>query len=310
MSHLERLNNVYVIDAKMMSQDHYNSVFLVEGKELALVDTGWSTKLGDVRAQIKGHGFSVSDISYIFVTHCEHRDHAGSVAPLLREAPKASVYINPIGARNLTAPSLPVFLSVLSEKDRADQLAEIGDVEPVPPSRIKFVQDGEVFDLGNGEKLTTIIAPGHQPSGMVLYEEKNKGLFINDLVGNYFADADAHYVLNPPGSDHVQAIASLKKLMDLPIDHLYLGHYGICDKPKEVMTRSIGKMQALLDMGRECVESGKPEDIAPRMFNMILPELEKLRRTRGEALYEYGTKVHIPSQAILFTKFCQERFGK
>ena len=81
----ERLNNVYVIDTKMFGFDHYNSAFLVAGKEIALIDTGLPDRFEDLRAGIKMHGFSISDISYIFVTHCEHPDHAGNVAPLLRE---------------------------------------------------------------------------------------------------------------------------------------------------------------------------------------------------------------------------------
>ena len=90
---------------------------------------------------------------------------------------------------------------------------KFGEMEPVPLSRIKQVNDGDVFDLGNGEKLKIIFAPGHHPGGIVIYEEKNNGLFVNDLVGNYLADADSHYPLNPPGSDHLLAIESLKKLV-------------------------------------------------------------------------------------------------
>jgi glyoxylase-like metal-dependent hydrolase (beta-lactamase superfamily II) len=105
------------------------------------------------------------------------------------------------------------------------------------------LNDGDVFDLGDDKKLWIIFAPGHQPSGIVLLEEKNNGLFINDLVGNCFADADSHYALNPFGSDPKQIIDSLKKLIDLPVAHLYMGHYGICDRPGEIMARAIEKYQ-------------------------------------------------------------------
>ena len=98
MSFAERLNNVYVIDTKMFGFDHYNAAYLVEGKEIALIDTGLPNQTETVRAAIKAHGFSISDISYIFITHCEHWDHRGNVAPLLRESrPEANVYIHPEG---------------------------------------------------------------------------------------------------------------------------------------------------------------------------------------------------------------------
>ncbi len=308
MSFLERLNNIYVIDTKMWGFDHYNAAYLVEGKEIALIDTGEPNQIEAVRAGIKAHGFSISDISYIFVTHCEHMDHAGNVAPLLRESPRTNVYIHPSGQEYLTDPSI--------ERARRKELippamfARYGEMEPVPPSRIKFLNDGDVFDLGNGEKLRIIFAPGHQPSGIVILEEKNKGLFINDLVGNCLADADAHYPLNPYRSDHKQAIETLKKLMGLPVANLYLGHYGICQRPKQVMTRAINDMQRLLDIGTKYISEGKPEKIASKAYEMIMPELEKLRLVRGEAVYQYATREHIPSQLKLFAKYCQERLNK
>ncbi|MFC1901629.1 MBL fold metallo-hydrolase [Chloroflexota bacterium] len=309
MSLLDRLNNVYVIDTNMFDLDHYNAAYIVEGKEIALIDTGQPNHIEEVRAGIKAHGFSISDISYIFVTHCEHRDHGGNVAPLLRESPRASVYINPAGLEYLTDPSIEMARLIALNPELA---ARRGGMEPVPPSRIKCLNDGDVFDLGNGEKLRVIFAPGHQPSGMVILEEKNMGLFINDLVGIYLADADAHahYPLSPPRSDHMQAIESLKKLMDLPVDYLYLGHYGIVDKPKQVMARAIDDMQKLLDIGAKCMREGKLESIASKAYEMILPELEKLRLVRGEALYQYATQHHMASQVKLFAKFCQERLAK
>lgn len=306
MSLLERLDNIYVIDTKMWGFDRYNSAYLVEGKEIALIDTGDPKQIEAVRAGMKAHGFSISDISYIFVTHCEHMDHAGNVAPLLQESPRAKVYINPVGLVYLTDPASTKWEERMSPK----LLPTLGKMEPVPPSRIRHLKDGDVFDLGNGEKLRIIFAPGHQPSGIVIFEEKNMGLFINDLVGVCLPDADVHYPINPFGSDHKQAVESLRELMELPVANLYLGHYGISDRPKHVMARALNNMQQLLDIGTKYMGEGKPESIADKVYEMIKPELEKLRLARGETLYNYAAHVHVPFQAKLFTKYCQERLNK
>jgi glyoxylase-like metal-dependent hydrolase (beta-lactamase superfamily II) len=306
MSFLERLNNVYVIDTKMWGFNHYHSAYLIEGKELALIDTGEPNQIEAVRSGIKAHGFSMSDILYIFVTHTEHIDHAGNVAPLLRDCPKANVYINPIGEKALIDPSS----TRLKERMSPALQARVAPVEPVPPSRIRYLNDGDVFSLGNGEELKIIFSPGHQPSGIVILGEKNNGLFINDLVGNYLADADSHYPLLPLGSDPEQIIESLKKLLDLPVGYLYLGHYGICDRPREIMARAIDKYQQILEIGRKYMSEKKPEVIADKVYEAILPELEKLRLVRGEAIYQYASREHIPFQAKLFAKYCQERLNK
>lgn len=307
MSFLERLNNIYAVDTKMWGLGKYMAAYLVKGKELALIDTGVPSQLEAVRAGIKAWGFSISDISSIFVTH-EHSDHSGNVAPLLREAPKASVYINPIGEKFLTDP-MGEAAKMVKKFPTKDMRPRSEEIQPVPKSRIKLVKDGQVFDLGDGEKLRVIFTPGHQPGGIVLYEEKNKGLFINDLAGLYLADADAAYPFNSYKVDHIQGIASLKKILDLnlPMEYLYFGHYGIVDKPKQVINRAIKNMQGLLDIGTKYMKEGKPELIAEKAYAFILPEMEKLRPARGETVYKYATQDHVARQVKLFAQWCQER---
>jgi glyoxylase-like metal-dependent hydrolase (beta-lactamase superfamily II) len=233
MKFAERAGNVYLIDAKMFGFEHYCSAYIVEGKEIALVDAGLANQYEALCDGIKKHGFSISDISSIFVTH-GHSDHCGNVAPLLRENPRIKVYIHPAGEKRLTDPAgeTAKLKGLLLPK----MIARFGEMEPVPSSRITYLHDGDVFDLGNGEKLRIIFAPGHQPSGVVILEEKNMGLFINDLVGNYFEDADVSIILTPYDSDVKQAMESLKKLMDMPVTRLFLGHFGISDNPKKVIS--------------------------------------------------------------------------
>jgi glyoxylase-like metal-dependent hydrolase (beta-lactamase superfamily II) len=303
VSQAERLKNVFVIDTHMFGFEKYMSAYLVKGREIALIDTGFPAQLGTVRDAIRAHGFSVSDISRIFISH-SHPDHSGNVGPLLRESPGAKVYIHPLGIAQLIDPSIE--LAIRQKALPAHLHAKIGEMEPVPPERIQALNDGDIFDLGGGERLRVIFAPGHQPDGVVFYQEKNRGLFINDLVGNCLLDAGAHYALNPPGSDHRQGISSLQKLMGLPVDYLYLGHYGISDRPREIMERSIEKMQFLLDMGRRFMREGTPEKIGPAVYTQILPELEKLRQARGEELYHYAAREHIATQAELFARFARE----
>jgi glyoxylase-like metal-dependent hydrolase (beta-lactamase superfamily II) len=307
MNLVERLDNVYVIDTKMFGFDNYCAAYLVEGEKIALIDTGMASQTEALRAGIKSHGFSISDISHVFITHTHH-DHIGNVAMILNESPKASVYIHPVGVDYLTDPSKE--LAELKQHIPLAMLERFGVMEPVPPSRIKCLNDGDVFDLGNGEKLKIIFTPGHQPSGVVMFEEKNRGLFVDDIVGNCFPDADSHYPLNPPGADNMQAIESLKKLLDLPVNFLCMGHYGISNQPKQVITQVINYMQQLIDIGIKCIGENKPEDIGSKMWEMMMPELEKLRAVRGETVYQYAIHEHIPSQVEFFTKYCQERFKK
>jgi len=54
------------------------------------------------------------------------------------------------------------------------------------------------------------------------------------------------------------------------------------------MTRSINIMQQLLDIGKKCIAEGKAEQIADKVYRVMLSEIEKLRAVRGESLYQYA----------------------
>jgi glyoxylase-like metal-dependent hydrolase (beta-lactamase superfamily II) len=283
--YVNRLDNVHLIDTKMFGFINYQSSYIVAGQRVALIDTGAPLSLKVVKEAINRHGFSIPDIECIFVTHCEHPDHAGNVGALLRENRKARVCISEVGVEYLTNPEIEAAKrrAVLSPT----MAARFGEQIPVPKSRIQFLKEGDVFDLGQGEKLRIMMAPGHQPSGLVVFEEKNNGLFINDLVGNYFPDANVNLILTPSRADVRQTMAALKKFQEMDISHLYLGHFGIHSDCQAVIQKALNSMQMLMDIAEQCVREGRPGEICPRVFASKLPEVERLIRFRGQELGEY-----------------------
>jgi len=168
-----RIENVYVIDTNMFGFPHYQSCYLVEGKEVALIDTGLPSQVDKVRAGIQKHGFSLKDISRIFLTHCEHPDHAGNVGRFVQENPDIQVYIHPEGLEYLTEPSIE---SENRKKVMLPQMAaRFGEQIPVPTSHICFLKNGQTFNLGNNVRLKIMFTSGHQPSGLIIFDEKNNG---------------------------------------------------------------------------------------------------------------------------------------
>lgn len=303
---IKRADNVYLIDATMFGFKNYMSIFLVQGKELALIDTGLPDSLEAVRAGIKAHGFSVNDISYIFVTH-EHADHSGNIMPLLRENPNIKAFINPQAAKWIIDPSL-------EDANRRNNLSakmasRFAPMEPVPASLLNYFKDGEVFDLGDGEKLKIMITAAHQPGGAIIFEEKYEGVFINDLVGNCFADVDMQLILNPPRSDIKLGMEVLKKIQTMPIKRLFLGHFGISEEPQKLIAGAMDQIQRLLDIGEKCVAEGKPEKIVELAYELKVQEGNKVK-PRGADLHDYLTNELIRSQARLFAEYYLEKFNK
>lgn len=297
MNFTERVGNVYVIDTKMFGFDRYNSAYIIEGKEIALIDTGTASSTEAVRAGIKAHGFSIEDISYIFITHA-HDDHIGNAGILLKEMPRARVMIHPAGAEVIMNPSARIATDKPAIGEKLS--AKFGEPMPVPPSRVETVDDGDVIDLGDGEKLRIIYAPGHQPEHIVILDEKNDGLFIGDAT-SYRTEADFLMVTSPPRSDIRQCMETIKMLMRIPVTRLFLGHYGICNKPKDVMRRALEAMQVRLDILSEASRKGTSEkELANRIIESMAPGLERLRIARGEGVYTYMTTVLVPAWTRAF----------
>jgi glyoxylase-like metal-dependent hydrolase (beta-lactamase superfamily II) len=122
------------------------SAYIVAGKEIALIDTGLPSQIDAVRAGIRAHGFSINDISYIFITH-SHPDHSGNVAPILKENPGAKVYIHPLGVEQLLDPSIE--LAIRKKALPPKMHAKIGEMQPVPAERIRRLNDGKVSLYGS-----------------------------------------------------------------------------------------------------------------------------------------------------------------
>jgi len=303
MAFATQADNVYMIDTHMMGFEHYQSSYIVKGKEIVMIDAGMPPSVDLVRAGIKAHGFSIQDISKIFVSHCEHPDHAGNVGAFVKENPRIKVFINPIGLEYMTHPEIE------DKKRRQVMLARMADrfgtQIPVPTSNIEMVNDGDEFDIGDGEKLKIMFTPAHQPSGYVIFEEKNKGLFINDLVGNYFPDCDFNLILTPPRSDVLRAKQDLLKFQKMDLKRLYLGHFGIAEDPETVYKSALAGIQRQLDIGAWCVEDGRPEDIEMRILGSKYPEVEKLR-TRSDVLFEYTKTELITHHSHYFAEFYME----
>lgn len=306
MQYAKRADNVFMIDTHMMGFERYQSCYIVQGQEIVMIDAGMPPAVDTVRAGIEAHGFSIQDISKIFVSHCEHPDHAGNVGAFVRENPNIKVFINPVGLEYMTHPEIE---AERRKKVMLPQMAaRFGTQLPVPTANIEMLTDGDVFDIGDGERLSIMFTPAHQPSGFVIFEEKNKGLFINDLVGNYFPDCHFNLILTPPRSDIITAREDLLRFQKMDLERLYLGHFGISENPQAVYQSALAGIQRQLDIGAWCIGDGRPQDIEMRILGSKYPEVEKLKN-RSEVLFEYTKTELITHHSHYFAEYYMDKIA-
>ncbi len=90
------------------------------------------------------------------------------------------------------------------------------EVTPAPATRL--LDDGEVIAVG-GRSFEVIHTPGHSPGGIALYESRTGILFSGDIV------YDGPLITDTYHSDMADYIASMKRLLAMPVRVVHGGHF-------------------------------------------------------------------------------------
>ncbi|MBI4258166.1 MAG: MBL fold metallo-hydrolase [Thaumarchaeota archaeon] len=207
------------------------SIFLVEGKRLALIESGPPCVSEDIVRAIEALGFKASEVRHIIVSHI-HIDHAGGSGRLLKKMPNAEVIAYQPGVKHLIDPSR---LIPSARMALGDILQYWGEPEPLPAQKVKAVHDGDTLDL-EGVTLRFIATPGHAPHEMAIFEEKTRSIFTGDTVGVYRHSSKTLVPDSPPPSfDYPAAMESLNRLLGLKPNWLMIPHYGYWSNAQEML---------------------------------------------------------------------------
>lgn len=131
-----------------------DSFYVVTGRDRALViDTGMAR--GDVPALVREITALPFDLA---LTH-GHGDHSMHCARF------DTVYLH--------------------RADREMLFSQRFEGQPLPEeSALRFVEDGDVLDLGGGVKIECVALPGHTPGSLLLVDSFHKCVFTGDAVGS------------------------------------------------------------------------------------------------------------------------------
>jgi glyoxylase-like metal-dependent hydrolase (beta-lactamase superfamily II) len=298
----EVARNIILIDDNLYSIPRWGSVYLVNETKKALVDTGTSRSLNAVLEGIKQAGVRPEDIDYIIATHI-HLDHAGGAGTILKHMPQAQVVVHHRGARHLVNPERLVksFAATMGEQ----LVAKTGEVLPVPEERVKPVNDGDVLELGEGQVLTFIDAPGHAPHELCILESRNQGFFSGDAIGVSVADNRVLIpVTPPPGFDLETYLATLKKLASLDAKSIYFAHFGKVDNARENLELAGEKLRIWDKMISEAFVAGGAAAAARAMKEELYRELEPAKEF--EPLYKYLADGIVAMNVAGYIKYYQD----
>jgi hydroxyacylglutathione hydrolase len=167
---------------------------------------------GSIIAAVERHGL---ELQAIVLTHA-HMDHVGGVAALKKLRPGAEVILHRADEPlYLALPEQPAWVGI----PRAHWPA-LGFQYEAPPPVERYWRDGETYAVGD-LAFKVIHCPGHTPGHVVLFEERERKVFVGDCL---FAGSIGRTDL--PGGSTEQLMDSLvNKIIPLGDDVVvYSGH--------------------------------------------------------------------------------------
>lgn len=164
----------------------YNeSIYIIEGSEKALlIDAG--TKIADLDKVVA----KITDKPVTLVATHVHPDHTGSSINYFPE-----IWIN--------------------AADMVNVKSMMGDYK----GEIKYLADGQVFDLG-GREIEVVFTPGHTPGSTTFFDKEKKYGFSGDAFGS------TNLLLSTNMSTLILTCTRVAAYMEkYGIEKLYPGHY-------------------------------------------------------------------------------------
>ena len=163
-------------------------------------------------AAIDQHGFELQAIA---VTHA-HLDHIGGVTALKKRKPAAAIMLHQ--ADEFIYDALPEQATWIGIP--RGQWADLGLDFETPPRVDGYWEDGQVYKVGELQ-FQVIHCPGHTPGHVVLFEAKERKVFVGDVL---FAGSIGRTDL--PGGSTEQLLDSItNRLLPLGDDvEVYSGH--------------------------------------------------------------------------------------
>jgi len=212
---------------------YWSTTYLVDG---LLIDTGCAHSAGELIVALVG-----VHVAKIVNTH-SHEDHIGANGVLQENRKELEIFAHPSALRVLENPRqaqpLQLYRRVMWGWPK--------------PSKGNPIRNGEWIETER-YAFQVIYTPGHSPDHICLYEQKQGWLFTGDL---FIGGKDRAL---REGYNIWQIIASLKRVVELPLSKMYPGCARVRGNPRDALVNKIEYLEGMGSKVLELYRQGKSE---------------------------------------------------
>jgi glyoxylase-like metal-dependent hydrolase (beta-lactamase superfamily II) len=210
---------VHILDLHFLNLDHAIASFLIETTQgPVIVETGPYSTFPSMKKRLAEHGYQVSDVKNVFLTHI-HFDHAGAAWAFAKEG--AKIYVHPFGAPHMEDPSK---LYNSAKQIYLDQMERLwGAMEKIPADQLIPVDDAAKIVVGETE-IIGWHTPGHARHHITW--QLADMLFTGDVAGVKIENGPVVAPCPPPDINQEEWNQSIDSLLEKNAKKLFLTHYG------------------------------------------------------------------------------------
>ncbi len=246
-------HGITTVDAEYV-RPGYASIHLIERRgRVAVVDTGTNDSVPLVLAALAERGLAAEAVDLVFITHV-HLDHAGGAGSLMQRLPVARAVAHPRSVPHLRDPSRLIDASrVVYGEARFERL--YGTPLAIDAERISETRDGDRLMLG-GCELAVLHTPGHALHHHVLHDLDARAVFTGDTFGLSYRALDTEQgacvmpTTTPTQFDPEQLVASIRRIVALGPESLYLTHYGRVTEAERLGASLEAQIARFVDIAR------------------------------------------------------------
>jgi glyoxylase-like metal-dependent hydrolase (beta-lactamase superfamily II) len=303
-------DGVTMVDTVMTGEPDFNAVYVLDGDEPALVETGPGADLPLVLEALEVLGVGSDDLAHVVVTHI-HLDHAGGAGSLAERFPGATIWAHDRGAPHLADPARLVASTARTYGDERMR-AFFGETVPVPAGRLRSVQDADTISLGN-RALEVVHTPGHASHHVALHDTRSGALFTGEAIGSFLPWGPAFRpALPPPEVDVEAAVASIDRMRRRRPSALLTSHFGPVPDVDEAFDAATDRIHAWSDTVRTTLTrdaEAEVDEVARALRDLAEAEFER-ETGRAIDLARYDAIGSIRMNATGLSRYWRKRWER